>query len=151
MSNTALARHYSESEATTFLRQIWGHTDSHRVLGTGENDWHTPIEHIEAAKKVKGRIDLDPASSAKAQRNVKAIKFRTPKNNGLSCEWKGKIWLNPPYSQPDIMRFIEKLVSEYTKGSERQRKNNWLIIIPTKVQILDIWILPLFHPVSKWR
>jgi len=55
----------------------------------------SPVHHIEAAKKVMGRIDLDPASSVEAQRNVKAAGFRTPEDNGLSCGWRGRIWLNP--------------------------------------------------------
>lgn len=116
-ANISLTRHsdeLGEDEAYILNRQIWGNSpDNHRALGTGENDWHTPMKYIEAARAVMGQIDLDPASSQEAQRHVKALYFKTPEQDGLSCEWKGRIWLNPPYSQPAIANFIAKLVSEH--------------------------------------
>lgn len=82
------------------------------TFGTGDNEWHTPPEYLEAAREVLGEIDLDPASSDIAQRDVKAKQFFTTQENGLTQEWKGRVWLNPPYAQPFIAEFVKKLVDE---------------------------------------
>jgi phage N-6-adenine-methyltransferase len=98
------------------LAAIDGEPQLHRTLGTGNNEWNTPEEYIEAAREVMGAIDLDPASNADAQRTVRAATYFTKHDDGLTKPWRGKVWLNPPYSQPDIADFIEKLVAEYQAG-----------------------------------
>lgn len=89
---------------------------NHRAQGTGENEWYTPQEHIDAAYKVLGTIDLDPASSEIANQRVQAGRIFTIADDGLTKEWGGKVWMNPPYAQPHIANFIEKLASEYEAG-----------------------------------
>ena len=86
-----------------------------RTSFTGENEAYTPLVYIEAASKVMGSIDLDPASSEFGQERVKALKHYTSSDNALAKEWRGKIWMNPPYSQPLIYDFIKKAVDEYKK------------------------------------
>lgn len=116
-ANQALTHDFSESDALTLSRQIWSNSvHNYRALGTGNNDWHTPLEYIQAAREVLGVIDLDPASSLSAQAAIKAQAFFTPKDDGLSKAWQEKVWLNPPYSQPFIVQFIEKLIREYLNG-----------------------------------
>lgn len=86
------------------------------TFGTGENEWYTPDEHIELARSVLGSIDLDPASSHVANRVVKAENFYSQETNGLEKEWAGTVWLNPPYAQPAISHFADKMVSEWESG-----------------------------------
>ena len=79
---------------------------------TGEDTWYTPKKYIEAARAVMGGIDLDPASSAFAQKTVKATKYYTKDDSGLDHPWQGRVFLNPPYKMPLIRQFVEKLIAE---------------------------------------
>ena len=92
----------------------------HVSHNSGDNEWYTPAEFIEAARAVMSGIDLDPASSKTANKTVKAKRFYAQSNNGLSKKWKGTVWLNPPYAQPLIGQFIEKLVDEYVDRNVTQ-------------------------------
>ena len=83
---------------------------AHVSNNSGENEWYTPECYIESARLVMGSIDLDPASSEIANQTVNANLFYTQEEDGLSKEWFGNIWMNPPYSQPLIFQFISKLV-----------------------------------------
>ena len=60
-----------------------------------------------------GGIDLDPASSHLANQFVNAEKYFTIQDDGLKQNWHGRIWLNPPYSHPQIQQFTEMAVHKY--------------------------------------
>lgn len=90
---------------------------AHVSNNSGENEWYTPPQYIESARKVMGSIDLDPASSECANEIVKAKKYFDEGIDGLFQVWKGNIWMNPPYAQPLIFDFILKLETEvYTQA-----------------------------------
>jgi len=85
---------------------------SHRTGYTGNYEWHTPSEYVEHARRVLGAIDLDPASCALAQETVRAARYFSADDDGLAQQWCGRIWLNPPYNQPAIEQFVDKLIEE---------------------------------------
>lgn len=74
---------------------------------------YTPPYIIRAVRDVLGKIDLDPASSAVAQRVVLATVYLTKANDSLRPQvpWLGRVWLNPPFSSP--APFTNKLIEEY--------------------------------------
>src|SRR5262249_21331325 len=107
---------FGENEALQISRKLWGNDHAFRAQGTGDNEWFTPSEYIEAARDALGEIDLDPASHEDAQTTIKAARYFTQSDNGLTKEWHGRVWLNPPYAQPLISQFVEKLIQEYGSG-----------------------------------
>lgn len=98
--------------------EAFGKDHNHRAQGTGQNEWYTPAQYIEAARLVLGGIELDPASSDTAQETVQAERYFTKADDGLAKPWQARsVWLNPPYSQPEIWNFVEKLIAELTSGN----------------------------------
>lgn len=77
-----------------------------------ENEWYTPADIVSDVRNVLGAIDLDPASSDQAQRTVRAVRYFTLKDDGLVQPWHGSVYLNPPYAQPHIEDFSDKMLAE---------------------------------------
>lgn len=92
----------------------------HVANNSGDNEWYTPPEFIEAARLVMGSIDLDPASSEVANRTVGAERIYTAGDDGLKLVWEGRVWMNPPYEKGLIDRFAEKLRAEVAAGNVKE-------------------------------
>ncbi len=110
-----------------------GFTDAYKLLSdggrekaphvshnSGENEWYTPPEFVEASRMAMGGIDCDPASSAVANRTVKAAKFFDKQVDGLKQKWSGRVFLNPPYVSNLIGQFAEAVASKYALGEITQ-------------------------------
>jgi hypothetical protein len=83
---------------------------------TGQDEWYTPPEHVERVRGFLGEIDLDPATSRQAQKIVRARRCYTKAEDGLRQHWRGRVFLNSPYSRELMPAFIDKLIREYEDG-----------------------------------
>lgn len=78
------------------------------------DDFYTNQIIIDAARKTLGGIDLDPSSHPIANRVVGATRIFTKFDDGLSREWGGRVWLNPPFST--WAAWASKVVAEWQSG-----------------------------------
>jgi ParB family chromosome partitioning protein len=81
-------------------------------------EWYSPARVVECARTVMGGIDLDPASTAKANKFIRATHFYTKEDDGLVQRWGGRLWLNPPGDKQGMLpkAFWSKLCQEFVYG-----------------------------------
>jgi len=109
------------------------------ISQSNSNEWYTPHQYISAAREVMGSIDLDPASSKIPQMTVEAETFYSKDDDGLLHEWRGNIWLNPPWGQVTA-DFIAKLSQEMEAGRVGQA------IVLVNAHATDTkWFSPLWY------
>lgn len=111
------AKETAREVTTAALLRLDGPHVSHN---SGENEWYTPPHIIEAARRVMGSIDFDPASSALANKTVAAEMFCTAQMDGLKQPWHGNVWMNPPYSQPLCADFCDAAAKKGEAGEFEQ-------------------------------
>lgn len=120
ISRAAEISRLSEEDQRTYLDPAYGGRAPAGSVSGGDSydsdEWYTPIAVVEAAREVLGAIDLDPATCKFAQSRIRADRFFTKEDNGLDKPWSGRVWLNPPYSQPAANQFAEKLIEEWRAG-----------------------------------
>lgn len=63
------------------------------------------------AREVLGAIDLDPASCAHANRVIRARRWYGKRQDGLKRRWRGRVYLNKPYSRP--APWVRKLIASF--------------------------------------
>lgn len=100
---------------------------SHQGSNKTKQEWLTPPTIL----KKLGEFDLDPCSPI-VRPWATANKHYTILNNGLSREWKGRVWLNPPYGK-DTVNWLTKM----------KVHNNGIVLIfartETKIFFDHIW------------
>ena len=63
------------------------------------DEWYTPRGIFKQLNSEFGPFDLDPCATPE---NAKAPKYFTIQDDGLMCEWFGKVFVNPPYSKVNL-------------------------------------------------
>ena len=76
---------------------------SHQSANMGKDEWLTPPEIIRSL----GDFDLDPCSPIKRPWPTAKVHY-TIEDDGLSTEWDGRVWCNPPYGK-EAAKWLEKL------------------------------------------
>lgn len=129
------------------LSQVSGSDDGdeehvHVSENTGFEQYRTPKKFVESARRVMGSIDLDPATHEKANRVIAADTYYTQEDDGLSKDWLGNVFLNPPYTAGLVDKFAKKLVKSFRLGDVKQAV--WLSNNSTDTK----WFHQLIQPAS---
>jgi hypothetical protein len=83
---------------------------SHQSAAMKSDTWLTPPEIIRAL----GVFDLDPCCP-KVMPWATAEKMLSESTDGLSVNWHGRVWLNPPYSR-EAVKWLRRL-ADHGRGT----------------------------------
>lgn len=109
------------------------------VMGSSESpEWYTPKAVIDCVLACFGEIDLDPCSNSHDCPTVPARVLYTRDDDGLSQDWHGKVYLNPPYGS-EIPVWTGKLVDEYKRGHITEA----IALLPGRID--TNWFQPLYE------
>lgn len=90
------------------MKEIQTTHNKEGIIATDE--WYTPLEFIEQF----GKFDVDPCVPINMKWKTAEVMYNK-NDDGLSKEWEGRIWLNPPYSKELISAFLKKM-GEHKNG-----------------------------------
>jgi hypothetical protein len=82
----------------------------HQSANMKTDEWLTPPEIIKAL----GPFDLDPCSPVNRPWDTAKVHY-TIQDNGLTKEWFGRVWLNPPYGRE--IELWMKLMAGHGQGT----------------------------------
>jgi len=74
------------------------------MMSSNTGVWATPDDFFQKLSDKYGPFDLDPCALPE---NAKCKRFFTPEQDGLSQEWTGKVFMNPPYGR-EIGKWVKK-------------------------------------------
>jgi hypothetical protein len=93
---------------------------------SNENDeWWTPSWMFHA---IGVEFDLDPCSPGAPPSSVPAKRHLTKADNGLTADWHGAVWLNPPFSSKRA--WYERMVQH----------GNGIALMPARTETLDLQV-----------
>ena len=106
------------------------------------DEWYTPPHISDLVTQVLGQITLDPC--ADEGKHIPAAMHYTAMDDGLTQEWNGRVFMNPPYSAPSV--WIKKLQAEFESG----RVTEAIALVPAATDTR--WLSPLLksQPVCFW-
>jgi phage N-6-adenine-methyltransferase len=79
------------------------------------DEWSTPQDVVDVLSGWFGPFDLDPCCRPET---AKAPAFFAKGDDGLTQPWHGRVWVNPPYSDP--RPWIEKAIQTVESGEARR-------------------------------
>ncbi len=82
------------------------------MISAMNEEWTTPADLFAELKSIF-RFTLDACATPA---NAKCKRFFTRKENALRQEWRGTVWMNPPYGR-EIGLFVQKAYDESCKGA----------------------------------
>ncbi len=105
--------------------------------------WYTPPHIVDLVTQVLGEIDLDPC--ADDGKHIPAQLHYTSMDDGLTRDWQGRVFMNPPYSCPG--KWMKKLQGEVESG----RVSEAIALVPAATD--TNWLSPVLktQPVCFWK
>jgi len=95
-----------------------------------ETEYGTPVSFIRPISDSISGFDLDPASGAETEKHADTC--YTEEDDGLSKNWFGNVWCNPPFS--DKQEWIEHAWEQHQDG------NTDLILLLLPVDTSTGWV-----------
>ena len=83
------------------------------MLSSNTDKWSTPHDFFAKLEKLHGPFDIDVCADAS---NAKCPVYFDEATDGLSKEWKGKCWMNPPYGR-NIGKWMKKAYESAGNGT----------------------------------
>ncbi len=105
------------------VRELTGGSSVH--FSSDSPEWYTPPNIIDRVIRTLGGIELDPCADPK--KTVPALNHLTEEDDGLSFEWSGKVYMNPPYGA-GIKLWVEKLRDHHVGGDVSEA----LALVPSR-------------------
>ncbi|BAY84608.1 C-5 cytosine-specific DNA methylase [Calothrix parasitica NIES-267] len=127
-------------------KEINQHTSSHSSNPArkkkSSDRWYTPPYIVELVVQVLGEIDLDPC--ADDGKHISCKRHYIACDDGLTRQWEGRVFMNPPYSQPGV--WMEKLQAEI----KLERVTEAIALVPAATDTK--WLSPVLksQPVCFW-
>ncbi len=119
-----------------------GSSKHEKFISAKSDEHNTPGYFLDAVVGCLGAIDLDPCSNSRDNPNVPAGKHLTIEDNGLIHDWKGRVFINPPFSK--VKGFLEKLIAEMESGrvseaimlTKNDTRTHWFGLLRKNAQAL---------------
>jgi hypothetical protein len=83
----------------------WWETETNDNVATKPELWRPLAEAMNG-------FNLDPAAGTEPE-PIAAERY-TPEDDGLTTEWYGTVWLNPPFSEKE--KWYRRLVTQHSRG-----------------------------------
>lgn len=83
------------------------------LFSTGSTEWETPDDLFDILDQ-EYMFNLDVCATAQ---NTKCKNYYTKEQDGLSREWIGKVWCNPPYGR-EIGKWVNKAWNSYRTNKD---------------------------------
>ena len=105
------------------------------TIGSAKPEWETP-QYLFDELNQEFKFNLDVCALPE---NAKCKMFFSPEDDGLSQEWCGSCWMNPPYG-----RVIGSWIEKAYKSSQYPEVERVVCLLPvrTDTKWFHNWILP---------
>ena len=113
------------------------------LYSSDSKEWYTPTEVLEPVIQVFGAIDLDPCSNSHEAPSVPADAHYTKDDNGLVRDWRGRVFMNPPYGK-ETRVWAEKLLAEI----DADRVQEAIVLVAARVETQ--WFRMLSNRAHLW-